>query len=579
MRAKFRSRVRVIAIAIALLALVSVGKLYSVQVIHGDEYRERATDQQVAPRAHELSRGTIYFTDKSGSHISAATIQSGFTVVINPSKLSDPQETLSEVRRVVPEIDEEAFMAAAAHTESTYKEVARRITEAQGAQLSKLGISGVKVFRERWRFYPGGTLAAHEVGFIGYADDGETLTGRYGLERTYNDVLMRPESGFNVNFIAELFSNVRMRLSPGARDAGGDVVTSIEPTVEKYLHDALLEYQAEWHTKQVGGIILDPKTGAVLAMASLPTFDPNDVRGADPNALGNPLVSSVYEFGSTMKPITMAAALDSGAVTRTSTYYDSGTRTIDEKTISNFDGRARGTVPMQEILNQSLNIGIAHIVEKMGTDATREYFERFGITEETGIDLPSEGTPLIQNLNSPRSVEYVTAGYGQGIALTPIAMARALATLANKGEVPQPHVGVEIRYPGGVVRELGWAPPRRALSEESAHAVTEMLVTVVDTALQGGKKKIPELSIAAKTGTAQIADPVYGGYYRDRYLHSFFGYFPAYDARFLVFLYAVEPTGAQYASETWTGPFFKIAKFLMTYYDVPFDRAPKTPAP
>lgn len=573
MRAKFRSRIRLIAGAMAVIAFFIIGKLYLLQIVHGESYRLRAEDQQVAPRAHEVSRGSIFFTSKDGDYISAATIQSGFTLVLDPQRIVDPEGTYVTLQALVPGLSRETYQAAVQKTDDPYEEVARRLTDATAAQVTAAKLPGVRVFRERWRLYPGGTLAAHEVGFLGYAEDGVTFTGRYGLEKTYNAVLERKESGLSMSFIAELFTNVRDRLSPVAREAGGDVVTSIEPTVQKYLEEVLSQYNGKWHAARLGGIILDPQSGAVIAMASYPTFNLNNIDTADPAALTNPLVSSVYEFGSTMKPITMAAALDAGVVTASSTYNDTGTLTIDQKTIANFDGKARGVVPMQEILSQSLNIGIAHIVQKLGPTDMRNYFERFGITEETGIDLPSEATPLTKNLDSPRTVEYITAGYGQGVALTPIAMARALATLANKGAVPSPHVGVEVLYPGGIRKETGWAPPRQAIREETAHEVTRMLVTVVDDALGGGGKKIPELSVAAKTGTAQIADPVRGGYYADKYLHSFFGYFPAYDARFLVFLYSVEPVGARYASETWTDPFFSITKFLMTYYHLAPDRA------
>jgi cell division protein FtsI/penicillin-binding protein 2 len=279
----------------------------------------------------------------------------------------------------------------------------------------------------------------------------------------------------------------------------------------------------------------------------------------------------VYEFGSIIKPLTVAAGIDAGVITPESTYEDTGRIVVDGARISNFDGKARGVVSMQEVLSQSLNTGVAHITLLLGTEKFREYFTQFGIAEETGIDLPNEASPIVSNLESPRKVEYVTASFGQGIAMTPIATARALAVLANNGALPAPHVGKEIVYTSGLSKTLGWGVPKQVIRPESAEAVTRMLVNVVDNALVGGVKKVPEMSIAAKTGTAQIPSPN-GGYYDDRYLHSFFGYFPAYDPKFLIFIYTVEPHGAQYASHTLTDPFFDIVHFLVNYYNVPPDR-------
>jgi cell division protein FtsI/penicillin-binding protein 2 len=317
---------------------------------------------------------------------------------------------------------------------------------------------------------------------------------------------------------------------------------------------------------------MDPKTGEIIAMAAKPDFDPNGFTGSDVRTLSNPLVENVYEFGSTMKPLTVAAGIDAGVITPESTYNDKGSATFDKATIYNYDLKGRGVVSMQEVLNQSLNTGVAHVVGKLGTQKFKEYFIRFGITEETGIDLPNEESPLISNLESPRTIEYVTASFGQGIALTPIAMTRALATLANHGVVPAPHVGVELDYGGGIKKKIGWSPERQAITPESAEKVTRMLVEVVDTSLKGGTVMIPEYAIAAKTGTAQIAKKGERGYYDDRYLHSFFGYFPAYEPKFIIFLFASEPKGARYASETWTDPFMTAVKFLINYYNIPPDR-------
>lgn len=575
MRASFIFRIRIIAGVLVLIALLIIVRLYLLQVVHGAEYRDKAEGQQIAPSAHQLARGSIFFTSRDGSFISAATIKSGFTLAVLPKLIKDPQESLAAVQKLVPTIDPADFLAKANKKNDPYEELGQHYSQDIGMSVLSAKIPGVQAYRDQWRYYPGNTLAAHEIGFMGFGD-GNAPTGQYGLERTYDSELEKPASGTNINFFADLFTNVGAKLFSSDSGPGADLVTSIEPTVQAYLEDELAAYNKEWHAKTVGGIVIDPQTGAIVAMAALPTFDPNNIKGANPNSLSNPLTQNVYEFGSTMKPITMASAIDAGAITPATTYNDTGCLTLDKKTICNFDLKARGVVPMQQILSQSLNVGIAWVVQKMGTATFRDYMNKFGVTEETGIDLPSEASPLVSNLQSPRTVEYVTAGFGQGVAITPVAMARALATLANHGQVPQPHIGTELVYPGGITKQLGWAPPRRAISAASADAVTRMLVSVVDISLANGKAKIPEMSIAAKTGTAQIADPSAGGYYKDRYLHSFFGYFPAYNPTFLVFFFAVEPVGAQYASETWTGPFMDVTKFLTTYYAIPPDRATTT---
>jgi len=572
MRAQFTNRIRIVAIVVLALGALLLFRLYTLQIVHGAEFREKGEGQYAIQSTNHFDRGSIFFTARDGSLISAATLDTGFTLAIVPREIKNAAEVYTTLSQYI-EIESKDFFDKASKKDDPYEELLRRVPLSIGYKIIDVDIEGVHLYRERWRLYPGNETAAQTVGFMGYGT-GDMLVGQYGLERSYDDVLTKPNTGLYVNFFADIFANIRSTLFDDNNQPGANVVTSIEPTTQDFLEDVLLSYQDDWHAREVGAIVLNPRTGAIIALASLPTFDPNDVTHADPQAFSNPLVESVYEFGSIVKPLTMAAGIDAGVVTPETTYNDKGFATYDGSRISNYDGKGRGVVSMQEVLNQSLNTGVAFVVEQLGTDVFRSYFEALGIPNETGIDLPNEAEPIVSNFESPRTIEYVTASFGQGIAVTPVAMARSLATLANHGIVPAPHVATKLQYPGGLDKKLGWTPEKRAFSEESTETVTRMLVEVVDSALRGGTVKVPELSIAAKTGTAQIARPDARGYYEDRYLHSFFGYFPAYDAQFLIFLYAVDPQGARYASETWTEPFMETVRFLTTYYDVEPDRAP-----
>jgi len=434
-------------------------------------------------------------------------------------------------------------------------------------------LTGVQLYRDQWRYYPGNDLAARTIGFVGYtAESGSGLTGRYGLERYYEDILARDQSRLSVNFFAEIFSNLGSIIFDTTEARTGDVVTTIEPTVARMLDRELITTQDTWDSTLTGGIIINPKTGAIYAMNVVPTFNLNN-RSVDTIAdFQNPLVEGVYEMGSIIKALTMAAGIDAGAVVPSTTYYDSGSLTMNTFTISNYDGRARGTVDMQAVLNQSLNTGVAFVVDEMGKDTFREYFKALKFGSETGIDLPNETHGLVANLDSPRDIEYATASYGQGIALTPIETVRALSTLGNGGKLITPHLAKQIEYQDGTVKEVQYPEGDQVFSEETSVTISRMLTEVVDVALKGGDVKLERYSVAAKTGTAQIADPINGGYYDDRFLHSFFGYFPSYDPEFLVFLYTVEPKEVRYASETLTEPFMEITKFLINYYNVPPDR-------
>ncbi len=572
MRRQMVFRIRVITGIVLLLAVVLIGRVYQIQILDGDIYREKAEKQYVHTTQDLYSRGSIFLTTKEGEKVSAASIRSGYVLAFNPTLITNSVIVCDALLENI-QIAREKCIERAELVNRTYVEISSTVDEEAAKKIKELKLDGVQLYRNQWRYYPGGSLSARSIGFVGYSDKSENeLHGKYGLERYYDEVLLKEREVRSVNFFAEIFSNLGDLVYRKEKSVQGDIISTIEPTVARMLDSVLVETNEKYKSNLTGAIIINPQNGEIYAMNAVPSFDLNNRGSSTIEQFQNPLVENVYEFGSTIKALTMASGLDSGVINRNTTYYDAGSITLNTFTIKNFDGRGRGTVPMQEILNQSLNTGVAYIASKMGREKFRDYFLNFKLGSETGVDLPNEAYGLVENLHSPREVEYATASFGQGIALTPIAATRALATLGNGGFLITPHLVSKIEYNDGTSKELLYPKGAQVITKETSNEISGMLVTVVDDALAGGKFSMPNHTIGAKTGTAQIANPNGGGYYEDKYLHSFFGYFPAFNPQFLVFMYTVEPKGVRYASETLTEPFMDIAHFLINYYAVPPDR-------
>jgi cell division protein FtsI/penicillin-binding protein 2 len=563
------SRIFFIGFFVIACALLFVGRLYYLQIMYGDHFRNKADRQYTKQGDTIFNRGSIFFSAKDGSLVSAATLKTGYTLALNPKLIEYPEDVYNSFSDIF-ELSEEDFLLKATKVNDSYEEIAKRLDTDTKTRIESLKLAGVNVYKEKWRYYPYGKIAAHTLGFVGYKEENE-IGGLYGLEKYYNDTLSRSSEGAYQNFFAEIFLNLSESLK--GKKSEGDIVLTIEPTVQEELENRLQKIEDTWKSDLSGGVIMDPYTGEIYALALAPTFDLNAYSSEkDFRVFGNPIIQGVYEMGSIVKPLAMAAGIDAGVVTPETTFTDKGSVTIDGAKISNFDGRGRGEVNMQKVLNDSLNTGMAFVASRLGNKQLTDYYVSLGLGEETGIDLPGEVYGKIENLFNNRAVEHATAAFGQGIALTPIATVRALSALGNGGILPNPHVVKRIDYTTGLSKEVTASEPTRVFSEKTSETITRMLVNVVDEALLKGTVKIPRYSVAAKTGTAQIARTTERGYYDDRFLHSFFGYFPAYKPRFIIFLFTVYPKGAEYASHTLTEPFMDMTKFLISYYSIPPDR-------
>jgi cell division protein FtsI/penicillin-binding protein 2 len=561
------TRIRIISICILLFALLLIVRLYILQVVDHDTYIDKADRQYTSTAQKIFSRGTISFQNKDGTLVSAATLKSGYIVAVNPEVMQDPEDAYKKLDALLP-TDHDAFIAKATKKNDPYEEIATKVEEDIGDRINALDIPGLTAFKERWRFYPGGQTAAHILGILGYK--GDDYAGRYGLERQYETELER-EDGAYVNFFAEMFSNIKKAATGDEEEA--DVVTTIEPTVQSYLEGILASTTEKWSSQMTGGIIMDPSTGEIYAMETYPTFDPNHPENvANVSIFSDNLVESVREMGSIIKPLTLAAGIDAGVVTPSSTYDDKGYVMVSGKKISDFDGKDRGIVTMQDMLSQSLNVGAVHVEQLLGAARFSQYMLSFGLEQKTGIELPNEAKNLVSNLHSSVDVDLATAAFGQGIAMTPISTIRALAVVANGGLLVNPHVVKSLKYKIGTTFDTPVGNGVRVLKPETSETVARMMTYSVDNVLSQGKLKIPNYSVAAKTGTAQIAKPGGGGYYDDQFLHSFVGFFPSYNPKFIIFLYTLNPQGAQFGSETLTQPFMDIVHYLINYYEIPPDR-------
>jgi len=571
--------IHLIMAAFVIVAIIFYLRLYDLQVVNGREYREQVLSQyHKTSRDTTAVRGDIFFTNKNGETVLAAGQTQNYTLTVNPQRITDPQSTFDELSKHV-DLDKQRAVALMSKANDPYEELKKDVPKETALAIADLGLKGVLMAESRERYYPGDELAAPVLGFMSY--NGDDYEGTYGLEKQYNEVLERTQSQSTLGLLEGFLGAATKQGGEALADSGerllsreGSLVTTIEPTVQAFIEQELKKIDQNYNSQYSAAIVMDPENGEIVTMAQSDGFNPNESR----QHYRNHLVEDRLELGSIIKPLTVAIGLEEDVINRDFTYNDTGSIQYGRYTVRNFDGRGRGpATTLQTILTNSLNTGVAIIAGRLDPTDLYIYFSALGLGVETGVDLPGEVYGFIDSLSTEREIEIATASFGQGVAFTPLAATKALASLANNGVMPTPHLGSRIEYgdliPSRVHRNQ---EGEQVFSAQTVKTVTDMLVNIVDDSDTFRPYSDPNFAVAIKTGTAEIPDPT-GGYYSDRYLHTMMGYFPAYaepgDQKFFILYLTMKPQGARYSSTTLKDPFFNTVQFLKNYYELKPDRS------
>ena len=614
--------------SVLLFAILTM-RLVDLQIVRHSHFANIAEAQR--KRASELlpHRGTIYVSEGRGKDIfPVASNQKGWIAYAVPRDMEDPRRVSEELAPAIhafrkrqeqriadivnrtgqnrikteeetPEGEETPTPTPAPSDEDAVREIAAKLyqqfdqktdpyetflrphevldTELK-AFLDEKKYKGMVIEEQEVRVYPEGELAAHAIGYVGFDFDSERRVGRYGVEGFF-DSRLRGDFGWlsGERDGAGQFIGVAASEFRPAED-GADVVLTIDRVIQSFVEKELKDGVERYGAERGSIIVMNPKTGAILGMATYPTFDPNTYYAVkDARVQTNPVVSDIFEPGSILKPVVMAGAINEGLVEPNTTFVDNGPVKVDKYTINTFDGKHYGVQTMTQVLEQSNNIGMVWLSNIMGKEMMYDYLRRFGVGERTGIELDGETQT---NLREPRDwniTNTATISFGQGIAVTPLQALNAVNAIANDGKLTQPHIVSRVRYPNGQVEETTPTVVKHVVTEQTAAKVSAMMVSVLENGV-AGLARVPGYYLAGKTGTAQVADET-GKYSADKKIISFTGFGPVPDPEFSVLIKLDNPSGLSFASGTAAPMFRNLSEKILNYYQIPpsYDDSIKQP--
>lgn len=565
------TRIRIILIFFNIFFLVIIARLFYWQVLRNRELSLQAKGQHSESVKIGAKRGEILASDGSWLVANAPSwlvYASLPDLKDSPSKIAEKiapffiekqdnydKNLLQEIERIKELLNRKKVV---------WVPLKNRLDGATKEKIESLGISGLGFEMQQTRFYPEASTAAHLLGFVGKDEEGKDQ-GYFGLEGYYDLVLSGKPGFLNRESDAlgiPLAVGVNKEISAVE---GVNLLTSVDKAIQLLLERKLVEGISKYGAKAGSVVVMDPTDGKILGMSSYPSFDPSRYYEYKDELFLNPVISTSFEPGSIFKVIVMASALDASVV-EPDTKCDTcdGPLKIGQYTIRTWNNVYHPNSSMVDIIVNSDNVGMAFVGKKLGVDRLYNYLKLFGFGEKSGIDLQGEFSPKVREKNKWSEIDLATASFGQGIAVTPIQMVRAVSAIANKGVMVRPHVvrkivskdWEKVVYPNET---------KRVISEEAAEKVTAMMV---EAAKKGEAKwtYLRGFRVAGKTGTAQI--PIAGHYDEEKTIASFVGFAPSDQPRFVMLVTLREPTSSPWASETAAPLWYSIAGELFKYFGI-----------
>ncbi len=553
---RWRTRLVLVALIGGFLAVGT--RLAYLQVVAAPELARRAERQQQRVVTIDAERGTVY--DRRGRILAMnLDVPSVYAV---PNAIDQPFRTAAALAKILGVRRDDLARQLSKDRDFIY--VARRIDPVKAEKIKALRLKGIGFVEESRRFYPKKYLMGQSLGFAGLDNQ-----GLEGVELKY-DPYLRGEKGYMVVERDALGKTVFPKgFDYVAPERGKDLILTIDEVIQ-YITERELD-KAMTQTRAASGtaVVMDPRTGEILAMAVRPQFNPNAIDARKPSVWRNRAITDPYEPGSTFKIVVASAALEEGVVSLSDRIYcEDGSMSFAGGRIH--DVHKEGTLTFQEVIQKSSNIGTVKVGLRLGEDRLNRYLRMFGFGSKTGIDLPGESAGIVRDPSAWSKRSIASVAIGQEISVTPIQLITAAAVLANDGNLVHPHLVSEIRDDSGkTLVAFHPQPVRRVISAQTASRVRSILQSVVEKGGTGEKASIPGFTVAGKTGTAQKADPETGGYSSDRFVSSFVGFVPAEDPRLIALIVIDEPKGVAWGGSVAAPVFKAIAEQTLGYLEVP----------